>query len=191
MQCFQTKVSRKGTAAKEDTIRPFVRVMNRIRVPRVRCVDENGNMLGVMSTRDAIAVAERSNLDLVEVQPNADPPVCRIMNYGKFKYDQQRKEKMARKGQHAAVLKEIKFHSNVEQHDYDTKVKHIKDFFKKGHKVKVMLSFRGRENAHRELGFEVMERVKQDCQDEAVIDSPPKMVGRSIIMIMGPRSSKS
>ncbi len=157
----------------------------------MRCVDENGEMLGVMETRDAIAVAERRNLDLVEVQPNADPPVCRIMNYGKFKYDQQRKEKMARKGQHAAVLKEIKFHCNVEEHDYATKIKHIKEFFKKGYKVKTLLFFRGRENAHRELGFELMQRVMRDCQDDAVIDSPPKMVGRSVIMIMGPRSSKS
>ena len=164
--------------------------MNRIRVPRVRCIDEKGNMLGIMETRDAIAVAERSGLDLVEVQPNADPPVCRIMNYGKFKYDQQRKEKTARKGQHAAVLKEVKFHSNVEEHDYATKIKHIKEFFEKGHKVKTMLFFRGRENAHKELGFDVMQRVMRDCQDEAVIDSPPKMVGRSIVMIMGPRSGK-
>ncbi len=164
--------------------------MNRIRVPRVRCIDDKGNMLGVMETRDAIAVAERSGLDLVEVQPNADPPVCRIMNYGKFKYDQQRKEKLARKGQHAAVLKEVKFHSNVEDHDYATKIKHIKEFFQKGHKVKALLFFRGRENAHRELGFELMQRVMRDCQNEAVIDSPPKMVGRSIIMIMGPRSGK-
>lgn len=165
--------------------------MNRIRVPRVRCIDQNGAMLGVMETRDAIALAERSQLDLVEVQPNADPPVCRIIDYGKFKYDQQRKEKQARKAQHTAVLKEMKFRCNVEDHDYATKLKHIKEFLAKGHKVKALLFFRGRENAHRELGFALMERVMRDSQEDAVIDMPPKMVGRSIVMIMGPRSSKS
>ncbi len=143
-----------------------------------------------METRDAIALAERSQLDLVEIQPNADPPVCRIMDYGKFKYDQQRKEKLARKGQHTAVLKEIKFRCNVEDHDYETKVNHIKEFFAKGHKVKTVLFFRGRENAHRELGFELMERVRKDCADDGVVDMPPKMVGRSIVMIMGPRGAK-
>ncbi len=156
----------------------------------MRCIDQNGEMLGIMETRDAIAMAERIKLDLVEVQPNADPPVCRIMDYGKFKYDQSRKEKLARKSQHAAVLKEIKFRCNVEDHDYETKIRHIKEFFLKGHKVKALLFFRGRENAHRELGFALMERVMRDCSDVGVIDAPPKMVGRSIVMILGPRSAK-
>jgi translation initiation factor IF-3 len=156
----------------------------------VRCIDAAGNMIGVVPTGEAIAMAGQNGMDLVEVSPNADPPVCRIMDFGKFKYEQNRKEREARKHQHAADLKEIKFHANVGDHDYQTKVSHIRGFLEKGIKVKSSLFFRGRENAHRELGFEVMKRVLKDCEDLSAVDMPPKLIGNSIVMVIGPRSSK-
>jgi len=164
----------------------------KIRVPTIRCVNADGSMLGVMQTRDAQRLADQQGLDLVEISPNADPPVCRIMDYGKFRYTEEQKKKQARKQAmtHNRVVKEMKFHSNVEQHDYETKVTHIKDFLQKGHKVKLSLQFRGRENAHRELGFQVIHRVIKDCEDVAVVEMDPKMVGRNIFAILGVRSQK-
>jgi translation initiation factor IF-3 len=145
-------------------------------------------MLGIMSTRDALTHAQQAGLDLVEISPNADPPVCRIMDFGKYRYEEARKEKLARKHQHGHAVKEIKFHANTAEHDYQTKVKHIKEFLQKGHKVKVTLTFRGRENAHKELGFEVMNRVIKDCESLSMVDMTPRILGRSIIAMVGPRS---
>ena len=130
------------------------------------------------------------DLDLVEISPNADPPVCRIMDYGKFRYDESIKQKKARKTGHRQIVKEIKFHANVGDHDYQTKVNHARGFLEKGHKVKVSLTFRGRENAHRELGFEVVQRVLKDCEDLSVVDMAPKLVGRSVVSMLGVRSGK-
>jgi translation initiation factor IF-3 len=164
----------------------------KIRVPTVRCVNADGSMMGVMPTRDAQRLADQQGLDLVEISPNADPPVCRIMDYGKFRYTEEQKKKQARKQamSHNRAVKEVKFHANVEQHDYETKVSHIKDFLEKGHKVKLSLQFRGRENAHRELGFEVIQRVIKDCDTMAAVEMEPKMVGRSIFSILGVRAQK-
>ena len=166
----------------------FVRVNQKIRVPKIRCVGPDGNMIGVMSTRDALIQAQQEGLDLVEISPNADPPVCRIMDFGKYRYEEARKEKLARKHQHVHAVKEMKFHANTAEHDYQTKVNHIREFLEKGHKVKVTLTFRGRENAHKELGFEVMNRVIKDCESRSMIDMTPRMLGRSIIAMIGPRS---
>ena len=147
-------------------------------------------MLGVLSISEAIQMAVRNGLDLVEVSPNAEPPVCRIMDYGKFKYEQNRKEREARKHQHGGEMKEIKFHANVAEHDFETKVNHIKGFLSKGLKVKASLYFRGRENAHRELGFEVINRVLKECQELSAVDMTPRLIGNSIVMVIGPRSGK-
>jgi len=147
-------------------------------------------MLGVVTVSEAMSLAVRAGLDLVEVSPNAEPPVCRIMDFGKFKYEQARKEREARKHQHAAEMKEIKFHANVAEHDFDTKLNHIFGFLKKGMKVKCSLYFRGRENAHRELGFEVITRVLKSCEEVAQADMAPKLIGSSIVMVLGPRSGK-
>lgn len=165
----------------------MVRVNHKIRAPQVRVIDANGNMIGVLTVSEAMQIAVRNNLDLVELSPNAEPPVCRIMDYGKFKYEQNRKEREARKHQHAADMKEIKFHANVGDHDFDTKVGHIRGFLEKGIKVKSSLYFRGRENAHREIGFDVMNRVVKACEDMCVLDMTPKLIGNSIVMVMSPR----
>jgi translation initiation factor IF-3 len=160
-------------------------------VPQVRCIGADGNMIGVMATFQAKTLAQQSGLDLVEISPNAEPPVCRIMDFGKFRYEQSRREKDARKHQVGSAMKEIKFHSNVGDHDYQTKVNHIRGFLEKGIRVKSSLYFRGRENAHRELGFQLMNRVVKDCLDMAVVEMPPKSMGNSIIMLLGPKPQKS
>ncbi len=178
----------KDPVTKEAAIRSFVRVNQKIRVPKVRCVGTDWNMMWIISTRDALSQAQQVGLDLVEISPNADPPVCRIMDFGKYRYEEARKEKMARKHQHQQVVKDMKFHANTDEHDYQTKVKHIREFLSKGHKVKITLTFRGRENAHKELGFGVMNRVIKECESICVVDMTPRMMGRSIIAMIGPRS---
>jgi len=147
-------------------------------------------MVGIVTTRSAFKMAQEQGLDLVEISPDADPPVCRIMDFGKYRYEQSVKEKLARKHQHSRSVKEIKFHANVAEHDYVTKVNHAKKFLEKGHKVKLSLQFRGRENAHRELGFEVINRAVKDCGDLCVVDAAPRLVGRSITSMLGCRSGK-
>ena len=147
-------------------------------------------MLGVMKTSEALAIAQREKLDLVEVSPNAQPPVCRIMDYGKYRYDESRKNKANKKQRSQGQVKEVKFHVNVEQHDYDTKLGRITKFLDKGHKVKVSLMFRGRENAHRELGFEVINKVIGECTEEAQLDQAPRLIGRNIVAMLSPRSAK-
>ena len=145
-------------------------------------------MVGVLPTRDALKLAQQEGLDLVEISPNADPPVCRIMDFGKYRYDESIKRKKARKQQHTRSVKEIKFHANVAEHDYQTKVNHAKKFLEKGHKVKFSLQFRGRENAHRELGFEVINRALRDCEELCVVDMAPRLVGRSIVSMVGAKA---
>ena len=159
-------------------------------MPQVRCVDVDGSMIGVLPTDKAKTMAKERGLDLVEISPNADPPVCRIMDFGKYRYDEKRKERAARKRQHNLALKEIKFHANVEEHDYQTKLNNIRKFLTKGHKVKLSLYFRGRENAHRELGFQVLERAMKDCEDVGTVDVPTKLIGRGLVGIVAPRQSK-
>ncbi len=152
--------------------------------------DSDGTQLGVMDTRDAMRLAQSKELDLVEISPTAKPPVCRIMDYGKWQYEQGKKQRAQRRSQASQTVKEVKFRPNVGDHDYQTKLNHLREFLGKGHKVKVSLMFRGRENAHRELGFAVVERVIKDCEDIAVVDSPPKRMGRQIIAMLGVRAKK-
>ncbi len=147
-------------------------------------------MIGIIPTNQARADARAQGLDLVEISPNVDPPVCKIMDFGKFMYEQKRKEKDAKKHQASSALKECKFHSNVAEHDFETKINHIRGFLEKGHKVKASLYFRGRENAHRELGMQVMERVVKSVTEVCVVDQAPRLIGNQIIMILGPKSGK-
>lgn len=156
----------------------------------MRCVAANGDMLGVMETRDALRLAVDQKLDLVEISPNADPPVCRIMDFGKFRYEESMRNKKARKSSSNKGMKEVKFHANVGEHDFQTKLSRAKEFLEAGHKVKLSLQFRGRENAHRELGFEVIKRVIKECVDISVIDMAPKLMGRSIIAMLGVKTGK-
>ena len=141
-------------------------------------------MLGVISTSEALKLAFAGGLDLVEISPAANPPVCRIMNFGKFKYEESRKEKMARKQQAGSMVKEMKFHANVEEHDYQTKLRHIREFLEKGHRVKASLMFRGRENEHRELGFELFKRLIKDCEPVGVSVAPPKLLGNNLFLLI-------
>ena len=179
------------TSSRRYIIRSFIRVNHKIRVPQVRCTSATGEMLGVLDTRDALRMAREQDLDLVEISPNANPPVCKIMDFGKYRYDQGQKKKQQRKHQHTTSVKEIKFRPNVGDHDYQTKVNHVRKFLEKGHKVKVSLTFRGRENAHRELGFAVVERVLKDCEEISSVDMAPKRVGRMIVSMLSPRSAKA
>ncbi len=140
-----------------------------------------------MPTSEALRLAESRGLDLVEISPNANPPVCRIMDFGKYRYEESRKEKMARKSQGTTTIKEVKFHLNVEEHDYNTKLNRIIDFLSKGMRVKTSLMFRGRENEHRDLGFALFERLQKDCEEHCIVESPPKLFGRNLVMQFRPQ----
>ena len=156
-------------------------------MPQVRCVGPDGSQIGIISTREALIMAEAQGMDLVEIAPTAQPPVCRIMDYGKYKYEEEKKQKVARKHQTNTRVKEVQFHPNVGDHDYQTKVRHMRDFLQEGHRVKVGVFFRGRESAHQELGFDVMNRVLKDCQDLASAEQAPKFLGRNLFMLLSPK----
>jgi len=143
-----------------------------------------------MPTREALRKAMDLGLDLVEISPNAEPPVCRIMDYGKFKYEEEQKKKQARKNQIRVEIKEIKFHVNTEENDYQVKLRSIRKFIEDGDKVKLTLQFRGRENAHKELGMDVLKRVIQDVSDVAAIEQNAKQMGRNVSALLGPKPSK-
>lgn len=162
---------------------------NMIRVPEIRCIDENGEQLGVIPTRKALVLAHEAGLDLVEIAANSKPPVCRIMDHGKFKYEQDKKKKEQKKKQVNVKLKEVKFHVNVGDHDYQTKLRHAFEFLEQGNRVKFSLMFRGRENAHRELGFELMQRIAQDISEVATIEQAARLQGRNIFMMVIPKKS--
>ncbi|HKK36328.1 MAG TPA: translation initiation factor IF-3 [Paracoccaceae bacterium] len=162
------------------------RVNDRIRVPEIRLIDHEGENRGVMSPGDAIRLAETVGLDLVEISPNAQPPVCKIMDFGKFKYEQQKKAVEAKKKQRVIEVKEVKFRPNIDIHDYDVKMRNVTRFLEEGDKVKVTLRFRGREMAHQELGREVLHRIAKDTEGLGKVESMPKMEGRQMIMVIGP-----
>ena len=153
-------------------------------------IDYNGDQLGIIRTSDALHRAQQYGLDLVEVSPTAKPPVCRIMDYGKYKYEQEKRQKEAKKKQVQTKLKEVKFHVNVEQHDYETKMRNLNKFIEHGDRVKVSLMFRGRENAHRELGFEVVNRVIQDTVEYTTVEQAPRLQGRFVTAILVPKKKK-
>ncbi|HEX8532529.1 MAG TPA: translation initiation factor IF-3 [Allosphingosinicella sp.] len=158
-----------------------------ISVPKVRVIDENGENLGVMFTREAIEQAAEVGLDLVEVSPNADPPVCKFLDVGKFKYEAQKKANLARKSQKTQEIKEIKMRPNIDDHDYETKMKAIQKFLGEGDKVKVTLRFRGRELAHGQLGMQLLQRVRADTNEAAKVEQHPRMEGRQMLMVIAPK----
>jgi translation initiation factor IF-3 len=144
-------------------------------------------MIGVVTLREGLTMAEEAGLDLVEVSPNADPPVCKILDFGKFKYESQKKKNEARKKQKVIEVKEIKLRPNIDEHDYDVKMRSMRKFLEEGDKVKVTLRFRGRELAHQDLGMKVLEQVKDDLDDIGKIEQIPKMEGRQMVMVVAPR----
>jgi translation initiation factor IF-3 len=158
-----------------------------INVRSVRLVDANGDMVGIVSLRDAIMAAEDAGLDLVEVSPNADPPVCKILDYGKFKYEAQKKANEARKKQKIIEVKEIKLRPNIDENDYDVKLRSAKRFLEEGDKVKVTMRFRGREMAHQDLGMNVLVKVRDDLGELGKVEQMPKLEGRQMVMVLAPK----
>jgi translation initiation factor IF-3 len=150
-------------------------------------IDEKGQKVGVMSPRQALALAEQVGLDLVEISPGTQPPVCKIVDFGKHKYQAQKKAAEARKKQKTIEIKEIKMRPNIDTHDYDVKMRAIRRFFEEGDKVKVTLRFRGRELAHRELGFDLLEQVRTDTAAIAKVESEPRFEGRQVVMVLAPK----
>ncbi|MGB0180500.1 MAG: translation initiation factor IF-3 [Candidatus Puniceispirillales bacterium] len=162
------------------------RVNEAITNSTVRCIDHNGEQLGVINTADALRQAYDVGLDLVEVQPNVDPPVCKILDYGKFKYETQKRANLARKKQKIVEVKEIKLRPNIDEHDYQVKMKNVRKFIDAGDKVKVTLRFRGREMAHQELGAQVLSRVREEMEELTKVEAMPKMEGRQMVMVLAP-----
>nr|WP_110813296.1 translation initiation factor IF-3 [Pseudoroseicyclus aestuarii] len=162
------------------------RINDRIRVPEIRLIGPEGENVGVVTPERALALAEQVGLDLVEISPNAAPPVCKIMDYGKFKYESQKKESEARKKQKIIEIKEVKFRPNTDTHDYDVKMRNVLKFLENGDKVKVTLRFRGREMAHQDLGRELLQRVAGDVSELGKVENMPKMEGRQMVMMIGP-----
>ena len=154
---------------------------------QVRLVDENGEQVGVVPTADALRRAGDAGLDLMEVSPNADPPVCKILDYGRFRYEAQKKKNEARKKQKTIEVKEIKMRPNIDTHDYEVKMRAIHRFIEDGDKVKVTMRFRGREMVHQELGKQVLDRVREEMDEKAKVEQFPKMEGRQMTMVMSPR----
>ena len=174
-------------AAQQAPAREGPRINDEIRVPQVRLIDDAGEMMGVMSAREALIRAYDLGLDLVEISPNAVPPVCKILDYGKYKYEQQKKANEARKKQKVVEIKEIKVRPNIDDHDYDVKMKQMKNFIGEGDKVKVTLRFRGREMAHQELGVKVLERIRNDLTELVKVEQMPKLENRQMVMVVSPK----
>nr|WP_218951440.1 translation initiation factor IF-3 [Eoetvoesiella caeni] len=163
------------------------RINGEIRVPEVRLIGVDGEQLGVVKTSDAINLSEEHEVDLVEIAPNAEPPVCRLMDYGKFKYQEQKRQAEARSKQKVIQVKEVKFRPGTDEGDYQVKLRNLKRFIEEGDKAKVTLRFRGREMAHQELGMRVLERVRDDLLDLCQVEAMPKLEGRQMVMVLAPR----
>jgi translation initiation factor IF-3 len=167
-----------------------LKVNREIRAPKVRVISHTGEQIGVLTLYEALAKAEQEGLDLVEISPNSVPPVCKIINYGKFRYDQTKREKESKKAQHQVKVKEIKLKPNIDDHDLQTKTKHAKDFIAKGNKVKITCTFRGREMAHPEIGEILVNKVLDDLEEIATPESPAKMFGRMLTVVLAPGGKK-
>ncbi len=169
------------------TVKEGPRANREIRVPRVQLIDDEGNNRGIIATDEALRTAEEAGLDLIEVSPNADPPVCKIGDLGRMKYLSQKKAAEARKKQKTIEVKEIKMRPNIDSHDYEVKMRAVRRFFEEGDKVKLTLRFRGREMAHLELGMKLLNRVREDVGEIAKVEAEPKLEGRQMMMVLAPR----
>jgi translation initiation factor IF-3 len=163
------------------------RVNEEIRSPQVRLIDESGEMAGVMTAREAQQRAYSVGLDLLEISPNAEPPVVKILDYGKFKYEQQKKRNEAKKKQKVIEIKEIKVRPNIDENDYQVKMRAMKSFIEEGDKVKVTLRFRGREMAHQDIGVKVLERIRTEMDPTSKVEQMPRMENRQMVMVLSPR----
>jgi len=167
-----------------------LRINREIRAPKVRVIGSTGEQVGIMNPRDALKKAEDEGLDLVEIAPNANPPVCKIIDYGKFRYDQTKREKESKKASHQIKVKEVKVKPNIDEHDLQTKMRHAKDFLEKGNKVKVTCMFRGREMAHKDIGERLIKKIVEDLKEIAVCETPMKMFGRFLTVVLAPHKNK-
>lgn len=158
-----------------------------INVPKVRVIDDEGENLGVMFTREAIEQANEKGLNLVEVSPNADPPVCKYLDVGKYRYEAQKKANLARKTQKTQDIKEVKMRPNIDTHDYDVKMRNVHKFIENGDKVKITLRFRGREMAHQHLGMDLLKQVQDDVAEYAKVEAFPRLEGRQMLMVLAPK----
>ncbi|MGN0520269.1 MAG: translation initiation factor IF-3 [Candidatus Fimenecus sp.] len=163
-----------------------MQINEQIRDREVRVISADGEQLGIMSAKEALKKAEEKSLDLVKIAPNAKPPVCKIMDYGKYRFEQAKREKEARKNQKVVEIKEIRLSLNIDTHDFETKAKHAEKFLKAGNKVKVSIRFRGREMAHPELGKASMEKFAEACKDFSTVEKPAKLEGRQMLMFLAP-----
>lgn len=163
------------------------RINRQINISSVRLVDHNGNMLGVVATAEALRMAEAVGLDLVEVSPAASPPVCKILDYGKYKYEVQKKAHEARRKQKVIVVKEIKLRPTIDKHDLEIKMRHVVEFIEEGDKVRISMRFRGREMDHMNIGYQLLDRIQEQLKDVAKIESPPRSEGKQIVMLVGPK----
>ncbi len=168
-----------------------MRINERIRVPQVRVIGEDSEQLGVMDVRDAIRAAREKGLDLVEIAPNGDPPVCRIIDFGKFQYEAKKKANEAKKKQVTVTVKEVKFRPGTDEHDYSYRMKHAREWLQEGDKVKATIWFRGREMTHRELGSRILEKLEADLSDVGEVEARPRMEGNQMFIILGPRRHKT
>ena len=181
----------RGRGQRPDNRRvPAARINERIRVPQVRVIGDEGEQLGVMETREAIRAAREKGLDLVEVAPTAEPPVCRIIDFGKFQYEAKKKANEAKKKQVTIVVKEVKFRPGTDDHDYDYRMKHAREWLTEGDKVKATIWFRGREMTHRELGARILAKLEADLQDIGEVEARPRMEGNQMFIIFGPKRHK-
>lgn len=167
-----------------------MQINDEIRDKEIRVIDSDSAQLGIMSSRDALKLAGEKNLDLVKISPAANPPVCRIMDYGKYRFEQAKREKEAKKNQHIVELKEIRLSLNIDVHDFNTKVNHASKFLKAGNKVKVSIRFRGRELGHPEIGFATMKRFAEACLEFCNVEKPAKMEGRHMLMFLTAKPTK-
>ena len=182
--------SRGGRSDTGGHISTEPRINERIRVPEVRLVGPNGEQVGIVAINDALRLAQESDLDLVEVAPTARPPVCKLMDYGKFKYESALKARESRKHQAQTVIKEIKLRPKIDPHDYGTKKGHVERFLRQGDKVKVTIMFRGREQSRPDLGYRLLQRLANDVEELGFVESQPKQDGRNMIMVIGPHKRK-
>ena len=167
-----------------------MRINREIRVPKVRVIDHDGSQAGVLTLLEALTRAEQAGLDLVEIAPNAEPPVCKIIDYGKFRYQLTKKEKEQKKSQHQVKVKEVKLKPNTDEHDLHVKMKHAREFIMKGNKVRVTCVFRGREMLHSEYGRKAVQKFCDDLADIATPEAPPKMLGRNLSVVIAPGAKK-
>ena len=185
-------ILRRTVVSSEDRIdKRFIRTNERIRVREVRVIDDEGNQLGIMAPFEALKIARERTLDLVEVSPTAQPPVCRIMDYGKYLYEQEKRERAAKKNQHQIVVKEVKFRINVDDHDYDTKKNHVLRFLAEGDKVKATIFFRGREMTRQGLGREILERLIRDIGEKGIVEFRPRQEGNTLHLILAPPKAQA